>query len=198
MNTSILAVDPGVSGAAVEIEIEASAQNAPRFHVWSVRPGKPDTDDMAHWMKSGRKAFHLFVMERQNIRVNKDTAFMVSTIAELHRTMGRWDVIAENPGFADKVLELGWSDIKALVEPFLATRPMPHMQLERVRKAVDRPFPPKKRVSQLKLTAAEAVVKLLPPEQIETHFINRDGFFRDGACDAFVLGVGAWLKEGKL
>ena len=194
MITRIVAVDPGVSGAAVEIEVQTSAQNAPRFRIWSVHAGKPDADDVAYWMKIG--PFSLFVMERQNIRVGKDSAFMVSTIAELHRTMGRWDVIAERPGFTDKVLELGWNDIKALVEPFLAVLRAPTRG--RVAKAVEHPFPLKKKVSQLKLKAVEAVVKLLPPEQIETHFINRDGFFRDGPCDAFLLGVGAWLKEGKL
>ena len=198
MITNILAVDPGVSGAAVSLDIETFCEGAPRFHVWSISTGKPDAHDVSRWLHPRREPINLFVMERQNIRVGKDSAFMVSTIAELHRTMGRWDVIAERPGFADKVLELGWNDIKALVEPFLATRRTPEFHIERVAKAVEHPFPPKKKVSQLKLKAAEAVAKLLPPEQIETHFINRDGFFRDGPCDAFLLGVGAWLKEGKL
>ena len=196
MITRIVAVDPGVSGAAVEIEVQTFPRDAPRFRIWSVHAGKPDADDVAYWMSIG--PFNLFVMERQNIRVGRDSAFMVSTIAELHRTMGRWDVIAERPGFTDKVLELGWNDIKALVEPFLAVRRAPEFDSLRVAKAVEHPFPLKKKVSQLKLKAVEAVVKLLPPEQIETHFINRDGFFRDGPCDAFLLGVGAWLKEGKL
>lgn len=196
--TEILAVDPGVSGAAVEMCIERlppSRSGGLLCHVWNVHSGKPDATDTLRWMRIGRQPFGLFVIERQNIRTGKDAAFMVATIAELHRTLGRWDVISEQVGFAENKVELGWNDIKALVVPFLATQRGWEHKGERVARVAKRPFPAKKTTSEMKRTAVEAVLRCVPQEQIEQHFLTRNDTFRDGPCDAFLLGLGAWLKE---
>ena len=188
--TSIFAVDPGGKGAGVDMFALREA-NVTSFFVRAVYPGKPLIHD-AQMLEN--VTCDLYVIERQAIRMGRDSGAKVKGLSDLFRTIGRWDLISERPEFAAERMELAWGDIKTDVQKLLAVIRWPDTEL--AKRLREQPFAEKAnaKASEMKLAGAEAVVKLLLEMQVRAHFLNRNGRLHDGSCDAFLLGVGAWLK----
>lgn len=209
---SILAVDPGTTGAAVMIEVQDGGKIRPfrvdldmtpdaemfqgACHFWNGYPDAKLWESCLNARDAGvLRSPEIIVLEGQAPH-GGDTKRNTLALNALHRTVGQWQGLFMALWPNVPVAQPQWSNIKTALNTYNlgAQGRMKHCATwEADRQRVEASALRRDKGSELKVAGYWLATSLEPGHR--AHFINSNNTFIDGRTDALALGVGAWLAD---